>query len=588
MVGFAGEGDGGGDVARIAAAPDEGGEFVGGFGSGFDGYAAVGGGESGGIVDAVTEEGDDPSARLKLLHEPEFGFGVQRRVGFREAGSGRAGGGIAGGEDSVDAGGAQLREGFGQRGVQLFSDGEAGCGFAVDGHEDEPLGVATGRLDQDEAAVGHPCLDAAPGEQAEGRDAFCAAFSGLKYGGERMARGAFDSGRDAEEGFAVAGEVFGANEDGIDGSEGSGFVEDGGIDFGEGLDGVAVADEKTACGETAGGAPEGGRGGEPGGAGAGDEQHGEGVEESSGGAGVVPPEDEGGRGGEADDGHEEAGETVGEAGDSGGARLSAFNGIEERGGGAGVFEGFEGQQAVERVGAGGQQVAGLAAASEEFAGHSRLLDEGFAVDDARRHGDAFARMELKSFAARQYAAGRGGHGEQGFEGALLRPGGGHGAERVDDKQNGGDFVVDRTRAGDACGDRSADSAADAEEEEGVDADAPLADGAPSAADQRAAQQGEDGRSQGGGGEMEADAFICGGFREVDGERQRHGIHSQEGAEADAEPRQAFSGGTGAMAGGVHFSSAAVQDFPRPEVSLRTRATVSGVTGGASLPNEART
>jgi len=225
--GGAREADGAGEAAEVAFHEGDAGAFDGDVGAGAHGDADIGGGEGGGVVDAVAGHGDAFAGAFQLLDEADFVGGCEAGFDAIEAereGDGVGGGAVvAGGDDDFDAegveGGDGVAGGFldwvgeGEQTGGLIVDGDGEDGFAgglerIDlcaervGERDGLVGEEGGFADVDAVAVDE-AGDAGAGGGVEigGGEKREVSFAGGAddAGGERVFGGAFDGGGELEE-----------------------------------------------------------------------------------------------------------------------------------------------------------------------------------------------------------------------------------------------------------------------------------------------------------------------------------------------------------------------------------------------------
>ena len=272
-----------------------------------------------------------------------------------------------------------------------------------------------------------------------GRGRRCDAAGSGVFGdgaGERVLGALLDGGGEGDEfGFGDVGGVDGGDAR-LAFGEGSGLVEEDGVDAGEALDAFSALEEDAELGGASDGDGESGRDCESHGAGAGNDQDGngdgKGAAGASGGTGEGP-DDEGDDGDHEDDGHEDGADAVGELlhGSFRGLRLlhEAEHLAEDAVGADGRGAVFEDAVVVE--GAADDAVAGGARDGDRLTGDEGFVDAAGAGEDDSVDRDAFAGANDDGFA-----------GDEGCDGSFdldaiadymcgLRLQSGEGAESVE-------------------------------------------------------------------------------------------------------------------------------------------------------------
>lgn len=416
--------------------------FEGGIGSaGSHGDADVGGGEGGGIVDAITDHGDAAAGAGEFGDSLDLLFGVKFGADFVEGDEALeviAGGmAIAGEGDGMETAAAEFLDDPGGLGADIVAEqdaaeegwggdpdfGDPGFGWGNRGEGARGVGVE----DEGTAAErgGEMVEGGAEAEAGEG-------FEGMDFGGgDAELFGMADDGS----GEGVVGEPFhavgdagdfglvawGETLDGIDaefaGGEGTGFVHGDDLDFGEFFDGGAAAEEDALTGGAGDGGEDGGGDGEDEGAGGGDHEQGHGAVEGAGlgGGGEEgrmmgrePPEEEHGQG-EAEHGEGVAGaEAIGEALGRCLEMLGLMDEFDDalEGAFAGRAEGEDLHGSPEVEGAAEDFVADGFFHGLGFAGEVGFVGGGGAVEDFGIDGEQFAGFDEE--------AGSGGEGVHGL------------------------------------------------------------------------------------------------------------------------------------------------------------------------------
>ena len=282
------QGDGGDDAAQVAADQGDVGGGDGDVGAGADGDAEVGGGQGGGVVDAVADhrdhvpvglEGGDPGG---LVGREDLGDDV---VDADLSGDGVRGGGVvAGHHPDLQAEGLQLGDGLGGVGLDGVGDGHQAGQGAVDGDvhrgaagRRRPAGLAGQRGGVDPRAAMCAWLPTAMLVDAIVALMPCPGWAAKSVAGckvrPRVAGGGHDGLPDrvlasdlggGHQGQQLVGVVTGQRRDVLEGGsavgDGAGLVQDDRCQLACGLQRLAVADQDAELGGLAGADHDGGRG----------------------------------------------------------------------------------------------------------------------------------------------------------------------------------------------------------------------------------------------------------------------------------------------------------------------------------------
>ena len=209
-------------MAEVVGHQDEVGGFQGDVGAGAaQRDAQVGGGEGGGVVDAVADHGDDAVAAAQFLEQAQLVLGQQFGLVVQAERPGDGGGSetvVAGEQDLVgDAQVAEAGDGLPRPGAEGIGHGEHAQGVAVGGDEERgtavvgPLLVLAGEIVRDGGALFGQQAGGADGD-GPGADpgAEASAGQGLEIGGglegqAALAGGLDDGGSDGVLGSSLGG-----------------------------------------------------------------------------------------------------------------------------------------------------------------------------------------------------------------------------------------------------------------------------------------------------------------------------------------------------------------------------------------------
>ena len=432
--------------------------FHGDVGAGRQGDAHIGGGQGGGVVDAVAHHGHNVSFPAQA---PDFGgfvagehFGedvIVIAVGDARLGGDGVGGAaiVSGDHRRCDAPVFQSGHhvgGFGFDGVGCgddaheailgviavhghdggFTFGGQGVVFVLHGEGDAELIEKRRAADAPGAAV-DPGFDSPARKGPEGLDGGegeSPLFGGFHHGdGQGMLGVGFGRRRGRQQVILIEISIDdNVGEYGLSLGEGSGFVEDDPGDAVGGFQGAAAFEEEAEFGAPSGAHHNRRGGGQSQGTGAGDNQNGdEYVEGEDPRSTADEPYPAGEEGDGDDDGDEIAGNHVGEAGDGGFGALGFFHQANDSGedGVPAHPGGLDVNHAVGVDGGSHHFVADALVHGDAFAGNHGFINGGGAEDDAAVRGDAFTGFYQEDVAGADF-----GDGDFDWDAGFGFPGGG--------------------------------------------------------------------------------------------------------------------------------------------------------------------
>ncbi|MDT4803435.1 hypothetical protein FQZ97_361860 [compost metagenome] len=398
------------------------------------GDADVGGGQGRGVVDAVADHGHHRTVRLERGHGGGLvgwqHFGVDR---FDAQGFGhhsRAAAVVAGDQVAVDIPFAQVLHGFGSARLQGIAEGEEAEHAALRFQLQQPgqgaafrlprlgaLGQVAGRqallvqqaaVAQGQQAPVHPALDAAPGQGLAGvhGGGLQVAFgAGVEHGlGQRMFAAALQGTGQLQQFGLIAIDGCQVGDARAAGGQGAGLVEGHGLHGVGHFQGFGVLDQDAVAGRDAGAGHDGGGGGETQGAGAGDYQHGHGIDQRRLDAGAgQQPADQGGEGDQQHRGDEHLADPVHQLLDRRLGCLGVFHQADDprQHGFAAECGGAHDQPAFAVDGARGDAVAGLFGHRQAFTADQGFVGVALAFAHLAVGGEAFAGLDHQQVAQLQ-------------------------------------------------------------------------------------------------------------------------------------------------------------------------------------------